>query len=135
MSLSDLTSPTAVKHAIQECDSIGREEFLRKYGFAPAREYVLYYEEKEYDSKAVAGVAYGFQYPQAGPLASAEFSGGIAPGGAAAQLFELGFEIKGKKHKVTDWSLMECEQTVAAYFQCLQHKIRQEAFNREAACR
>ncbi len=44
MSLADLTSFGAVKAAIQECDRLGREEFLRRYGFRPARRYLLVFE-------------------------------------------------------------------------------------------
>src|SRR5690349_10260342 len=105
MALSDLTSPTAVKQAIKECDLIGREAFLRKYGFAAAREYTLRYQGKEYDSKAIAGVAHGLQNPELGPLKSNEFSGGTAPGAAATRIFDLGFEVEGKKRGARDWSL------------------------------
>ncbi len=134
MALSDLTSPRAVKQAIKECDLIGREEFLRKYGFSAAREYTLRYEGKEYDSKAIAGVAHGLQHAELGPLKPNEFSGGIASGAAATRVFDLGFEVEGKKRGARDWSLDECEQTALAYFKCLQHKIRGEKFNRDAAC-
>ncbi len=46
MALSDLTSPTAVKLAIEECDRLGREPFLHQYGFGFAREYLLRYGGK-----------------------------------------------------------------------------------------
>lgn len=41
-----------------ERDELGREAFLKKYGFGEARSYVVVHEGREYDSKAaVAGVA------------------------------------------------------------------------------
>lgn len=40
MALSDLTSPTAIRLAISECDRLGRDEFLRKYGYGYAREWL-----------------------------------------------------------------------------------------------
>jgi 5-methylcytosine-specific restriction protein A len=50
MPLADLTRP-AVLAAIEEHDRLGREEFLRRYGFGPAREYRLLFNGREYDSK------------------------------------------------------------------------------------
>jgi hypothetical protein len=47
----------AVLAAIAEYDRIGQEEFLHRYRFASARQYVLVYKSKRYDSKAIAGVA------------------------------------------------------------------------------
>ena len=43
-----------VKLALAECERLGREEFLRRYGYGHAREYVLRYGGHEYDSKAIA---------------------------------------------------------------------------------
>jgi hypothetical protein len=93
MSLAQLTSTTAVKSAIAECDRLGREKFLRVYGFRPARRYLLVFEGRKYDSKAIAGVAHGYQFPNIGPLTSAMFSGGVAKTGAACRLRGLGFHI------------------------------------------
>jgi 5-methylcytosine-specific restriction enzyme A len=94
MSLAQLTSALAVKAAIEECDRLGRDEFLRIYGFGPARKYLLLYEEREYDSKAIAGVAHKYEFPGLGPLTSDMFSGGISKDGAARRLRELGFQIE-----------------------------------------
>ena len=74
ISLNDLTSRDAVLAAIQEFESKGREAFLESYGYKPSRSYVLQYEGRIYDSKAIAGVAYGKQHGT--PLKAAEFSGG-----------------------------------------------------------
>jgi MoxR-like ATPase len=81
----------AVLQAIHECDRLGREEFLRQHGFQPARDYVLIHDGKAYDSKAVMGVAYGFEHPDEGPLRSQDFSGGRETVGRAVEA--LGFEI------------------------------------------
>lgn len=135
MSLSDFTSPTAIKLAVEECDRLGREQFLTRYGFAHAREYTLRYRAGEYDSKAIVGVAHGFQFPIAGPLKSSEFSGGISPSGAALKAFALGYEIEGKRRRPDDWTLEECEIAVNAYFDCLAKKLARQPFNRAEVCR
>jgi hypothetical protein len=91
MSIRTLTRE-AVLSALNEFDTLGREEFLRRYGFGPARDYVLVNDGKRYDSKAIVGVAYGFQHPDEGPLASSEFGGGR--GTVIPVLQSLGFEIE-----------------------------------------
>ena len=40
MSLPDLTHES-VLNAVREYDAVGREEFLRQYGFRPSRNYFL----------------------------------------------------------------------------------------------
>jgi hypothetical protein len=133
MSISNLTSPTAVRLAVSECVRLGRESFLRLYGYGFAREYPLIYDGNEFDSKAIAGVAHGYQFPDQGPLRATEFSGGIAPGGAALKLFQLGFSIPGLQRRPDDWTLKECEIAADAYFECLRHKLSNQAFNRNQA--
>jgi hypothetical protein len=88
-----LRSADAVRRAIAECDRLGREQFLSDYGFRESKRYMLRFEGHDYDSKAIVGVAYGYEHPERGPLASGDFSGGIAGAGAAAQLTRLGLEI------------------------------------------
>jgi 5-methylcytosine-specific restriction protein A len=61
-SIRELTSRTAVEAAIAEFDALGRDAFLAKYGFERARQYRLVHETREYDSKAIAGVAFGEQF-------------------------------------------------------------------------
>ena len=134
-SLSDLTSPTAIKRAIEECDRLGRERFLSQYGFGHAREYTLRYLGGEYDSKAIVGVAHGYQFPERGTLTSSEFSGGISSSGAATKAFDLGFDVDGKHRRPTDWTLSECEAAVDVYFDGLRRKLAGQSFNRAQACR
>jgi hypothetical protein len=113
VSLSTLTSPTAVKAAIAECDGFGRERFLEQYGFKPATEYRLKYDGCEYDSKAIAGVAYGYQHGVP-PLQWNEFGGGKNSGCAGWALDRLGFEVTGIKH--VGWWFHEVEHAIRAYF-------------------
>ena len=98
MSLSDVTDPRAVNEAMDEFDRIGREEFLRKYGFGPSRTYVVYRGGKSYDSKAIVGAAHGFQHPQKGPLHAADFSGGEKT--VSALLQRLGFLVEAERNDV-----------------------------------
>jgi hypothetical protein len=91
--LSDLSSRKAVLLAIAEHDRLGRAEFLRRYGFGKARGYFLVYEGRRYDSKAIAGVAHGYQFPDQGPLTSDRFSGGETT--VQSKLGELGFVVEG----------------------------------------
>jgi 5-methylcytosine-specific restriction enzyme A len=53
MALSDLTASAVVK-AIEEFDQLGRDSFLKKYGFGRARGYVLQKDGHSYDSKAIS---------------------------------------------------------------------------------
>src|SRR6266478_4170966 len=92
MSLSLLTEPQAVRSAIEEYDQLGGDLFLSRYGYAPARSYVLVHGGKEYPSKAIAGVAVGKQHPERGPLRSDQFSGGENT--VQAKLKELGFVVR-----------------------------------------
>ena len=80
-----------VLQVLDEYDTIGSIEFLGRYGFGRAREYVLHHDGKAYDSKAVLGVAH---LRATGVLATShEFSGGRE--GAAAFLRALGFSVDG----------------------------------------
>ncbi|MFF2776450.1 HNH endonuclease [Streptomyces sp. NPDC058052] len=88
----------AVLKAIAEYDELGRDGFLAHYGFKEARSYVLVHEGREYDSKAVAGVAH--QWDQGRPLKAHEFSGGKEH--AVAWLRRVGFQVKAVKNP--DWA-------------------------------
>lgn len=91
MGLADLKSRQAVVNAIEEFDKIGREAFLEKYGFGPARRYFLEYHGTLYDSKAIVGVAHGYEFPSHGILHSKDFGGGYAT--VKRKLEELGFKV------------------------------------------
>jgi len=71
-----LKNKESVLQAIKEFDEIGQAKFLERYGFRKSRDFYLLYEGMSYDSKAIAGVAFGIENPELGYLRSAEFSGG-----------------------------------------------------------
>jgi 5-methylcytosine-specific restriction protein A len=89
MNYKDLSDRNTVLKAIAECDLMGRDAFLVRYGFKNARKFELIYEGKSYDSKAIVGIAFGYQFGT--PLSSSDFSGGkntVVP-----LLENLGFEV------------------------------------------
>ena len=91
MPISDLTSRAAVQEAMAEFRDLGREAFLAKYGFGPALQYYVEYRGRLYDSKALAGVAYGKQYPSRGTYTADRFTGGAQT--AVATLRKLDFRV------------------------------------------
>ncbi|GAA3144659.1 HNH endonuclease [Streptomyces rectiviolaceus] len=74
---------------MQEYDDLGAESFLELYEFKRARKYLILHEGKEYDSKAVAGVAH--KHSQGRALTWQELSGGV--GHAVDWLKREGFRI------------------------------------------
>lgn len=78
-----------VLSAIEEYDKLGRDAFLKTYGYGPARDYFLVHDGKRYDSKAIAGVAH--RDVDGRPLRAEAFSGGNAT--VARALADLGFEV------------------------------------------
>jgi hypothetical protein len=88
----DITSRSAILEAVREYDALGRDRFLEKYGFRPARSYFLVVEGRDYDSKAIVGVAHGYQFPAAGPLRPEDFSGGQST--VKRKLDGLGFDVR-----------------------------------------
>ena len=92
MAFRDISSRPAILSAVAEYDQLGQHAFLEKYGFHPARSYFLVVDGRDYDSKAIVGAAHGYQFPQLGPLAATQFSGGAA---TVQPLLEgLGFEVR-----------------------------------------
>lgn len=86
-----VVGPKHVKEALQECDDLGSDAFLAKYGYSPSRTYHLVHNGREYPSKAIIAVAYGR-------------ATGVVPNkvlvdggrhGAARVLRRLGFEVTG----------------------------------------
>jgi hypothetical protein len=73
VTLSDITRD-GVLRAMSEYDELGAEEFLSRYGFAPARLYRVAEHGRQYDSKAITGVAHGYSTGQF--LTARDFSGG-----------------------------------------------------------
>jgi 5-methylcytosine-specific restriction protein B len=77
---------------MQEYDALGQDVFLKKYGYAPAHGYRLVHDGKSYDSKAIVGVAFKYQFPGRAPLERGDFSGGEAT--VVPLLERLGFEVR-----------------------------------------
>ncbi len=104
----------AVHQAMAEFDELGRKAFLKKYGFGSAKGYRLIARGGEYDSKAIAGVAYKFLPSGGSALQASEFSGGAAD--AAAKLRALGFEVSDPSQDV-DWTWDEHVLALHLYVQ------------------
>jgi 5-methylcytosine-specific restriction protein A len=81
--LKDITREDMLR-AITECDELGREAFLSKYGFKPGKRFFIKHNRRTYDSKAIVGVAAG--------LAPNEFSGGAATIGPVCRRTEFKLE-------------------------------------------
>lgn len=94
MQISNLSSREAVLEAIEECNSLGRDTFLKKYGYQYSRRYPLCYENQIYDSKAIAGVAYSKQFGV--EVRPREFSGGLDT--VVKTLRKLGFDATAALH-------------------------------------
>jgi hypothetical protein len=47
-----------VREAIEECDRLGKREFLARYRFGRAHDATLWYGGEEYDARALLGLAY-----------------------------------------------------------------------------
>ncbi len=99
MTIADIKDRDPVLHAITEFDRLGRNRFLKKYGFGPSRSYWLVHEGQKYDSKAIIGAAHGYARPDLGPMTAAEFSGGYAT--VQHKLEELKFDVESP-HREAD---------------------------------
>jgi hypothetical protein len=128
MGSKDVTSRSAVVRAIKECDALGRDRFLDRYGFRRAFKYRLRFGDGEYDSKAILGVAHGYQFPKEGPLTYGSFSGGKDD--AAKYLHQLGFEIDGMQRRPDEWSIDEVELLVSDYFAMLAAELSGDQVNK-----
>lgn len=125
--LSQLRSPAGVQAAIDEFVQIGRAQFLARYGFGKSRDFLVRDPKTgtDCDSKAIAGVAYGKQFPRQGPLTADSFSGGEAT--VVPALTSLGFAIIRIGE---DWSEAEVEATVRDYFEMLRAEAAGAAYNK-----
>jgi 5-methylcytosine-specific restriction protein A len=105
--------------AIRECDRLGRDAFLKEYGYGAARDYFLLYQGKAYDSKAIAGVAHRGVDDK--PLLSTEFSGGNAT--VARVLIRLGFEVTKPGQVVSERSVEDLLQKIGSLKTAVSPKI------------
>jgi len=97
MSLNNITH-SGVLAAIDEFDALGRDKFLKQYGFNKARDYYLLYNGRVYDSKAIVGAAAKYSGLIGSALKASEFSGGKDT--VVKTLKNLGFETTGSSENV-----------------------------------
>ncbi len=91
MALRDVTAQ-GVERAMVEFDRMGGEAFLEHSGLGQARGYFLIRGGRRYDSKAVVGVAHGYDRPDLGSLLPQDFPDGEAS--AVRVLESLGFDVE-----------------------------------------
>lgn len=128
-----------VEAALAEFFRLGRQEFLRKYGFGRARDYLVQdpLTGAWADSKAIIGAAYGYRFPERGPLNAREFSGGEAR--VVRLLRELGFAVETaseaelpQQASSRGWSRAEVELIVADYLSMLAKELAGQAYSKTA---
>ena len=85
-----------VEKAIEKFNEMGREEFLKEYGFGKAKTCWLVYEEADYDSKAIVGVAHSFIDKESVPLTPRD-NPPYGGNPTLNKLYELGFECWKEK--------------------------------------
>ncbi|MCV7419322.1 DUF3883 domain-containing protein [Mycobacterium yunnanensis] len=122
ISLSSVTRP-AVLQAIQRYDELGQQGFFDEYHFSHALEYFLVEDGRDYDSKAIVGVAHGFATGDF--KESSDFSGGKP---VAERLRALGFTVTEK----SDWTPTENRAVVASYLAMLTLELHGTPFNKSA---
>lgn len=131
--LADLSDPAAVQAALDEYLRLGQAAFLERYGFGRASGYVVRDPRSGQwaDSKAIAGVAVGFQFPAEGPLQSAQFSGGTET--VVRRLKSLGFDVRALDAKAGEnWLRDEVELIVADYLAMLLQELAGQPYNKAA---
>jgi len=131
--LADLTDPAAVQAALDEFLRLGQTAFLERHGFRRASAYVVRdpLSGQWADSKAIAGVAVGKQFPNDGVLGAAQFSGGIST--VVRRLETLGFEVRPLDERTgEDWSRHEVELIVSDYLGMLMSELAGQPYNKAA---
>jgi Domain of unknown function (DUF3883) len=125
----------AVEAALDEFVRIGREAFLEKYRFGPARDFFVRHPStgQACDSKAIIGAAYGVQFPEQGPLRHQDFSGGQAT--VVKTLKDLGFDLVDvnapqASSKERAWTRHENVLIVADYLEMLMKELAGQTYNK-----
>lgn len=107
---------------------------MDKYGYGPSRRYVVIDPASGIaaDSKAIAGAAFGFQYPESGPLKAEDFSGGDAT--VAPLLQGLGFRVAVLEEPIAgdNWRREEVELVVADYLAMLVFELNGQRYSKTA---
>lgn len=139
MALNKL-SRWAVDAALDEFVRIGRDAFLKKYHFGPAKEFFVIHPHAGVacDSKAVVGAAYGLQFIEHGPLRPQDFSGGQAT--VVKVLKGLGFDLVDADSAITSnkeraWTRHENELIVADYLEMLLKELAGQKYNKAERAR
>ncbi|MFL6115635.1 MAG: HNH endonuclease [Catenulispora sp.] len=109
MGLADV-SAADITIAIKECDDLGREEFRNRYGFGRATGFLLVHAGRQYDSKAIVGVAHEVSNGYA--LGPKDFSGGEQT--VVRLLRRLGFTVQPTRSPnwTRDEIILACEIVV-----------------------
>ena len=131
--LADLSDPAAVQAALDEYQRLGQTAFLELHGFRQASSYVVLDPRSEQwaDSKAIAGVAVGKQFPTEGTLRAVQFSGGVAT--VVRRLGLLGFEVRPLDSRTGhDWGRDEVEIIVFDYLRMLLSELAGQPYNKAA---
>ena len=69
MPLSHMRNPEAIRRAVAEFEELGRDAFpLISTATGKAVDYFLVIDGKRYDSRAIVGVAHGYEFPEEGQL-------------------------------------------------------------------
>jgi hypothetical protein len=131
--LSDLSDPAAVQAALDDYQRLGQTAFLKLHGFRQASGYVVLDPRSGQwaDSKAIAGVAVGKQFPTEGTLRAAQFSGGAET--VVRRLGLLGFEVRPLDSRTgNDWGRDEVELIVSDYLRMLLSELAGQSYNKAA---
>lgn len=112
---------------MDEYSRLGRTAFLTRYGFRKSRDFLVRDRKTGQlcDSKAIVGAAFGYQFPEEGPLNPADFSGGETT--VVSKLQRLGFEVVRIGE---DWTSDEVQATVASYFEMLRMEAAQQRYTK-----
>lgn len=113
MAVSDVSDRAAIISAMEEYERVGEAVFLAEHGYEPARRYVLHFMGRSYPSKAIVGVAHGYQFPGRGALRSEDFRGGDAM--VVPLLRRLGFDVRDLRDRGDLWNDDELRAAVNAY--------------------
>jgi hypothetical protein len=89
--IRELSDPACVEQTLDEFDARGRDDFLGHYGFRKAKTYYIERAGRRYDSKAIAGVAYGKQFGDRPTPRPSDFTGGEQS--VARALRALGYRV------------------------------------------
>jgi hypothetical protein len=129
--LADLTETAAVQAALDEFYALGQSAFLARHGYGRASGYVVRDPRSGQwaDSKAIAGVAVGHQFPADGALRASQFSGGTET--VVRRLRMLGFEVKPLDVMAgEDWREAEVELIVADYLAMLMLELAGQPYSK-----